>query len=229
MRKIYNAIFNAIISNYNYYTETMKRILSSEPKSKHKYKHKSKPKTLFSYSIFFVLIITMSLAIFLFAKDSCYQYFSIWSLHQWWTSLLALFVYYYLTTVIFNKYLSRWGGWMSVKARTFLLILDLFINFSLGIYYMSYRETMIGDLMRQCPIALSPFIMAIEFLLFLIYWIYRIKLENQSKVKTSPDVSKVEGEGNNSNLDNNEDKPNKDMVGTNQETKSKKKSESREL
>ena len=97
---------------------------------------------------------------------------------------------------------------------------------------MSYRETMIGDLMRQCPIALSPFIMAIEFLLFLLYRAYRIRIENQLKVKTPTDtsnVSKVVGDGNDSNLDNKEDKPNKDRVGASQETKSKKKSEDRKL
>jgi hypothetical protein len=55
-----------------------------------------------------------------------------------------------------------------------LIGFDLLLNFAIGIYYMSYRETALGQLMLSCPIAISPFIFAIELgIIFIIYILKR--------------------------------------------------------
>jgi hypothetical protein len=52
----------------------------------------------------------------------------------------------------------------------FLLIsFDLLLNFIVGLSYMGYRDTIIGGLMLQCPIALSPFILAVELTVYALY------------------------------------------------------------
>lgn len=45
---------------------------------------------------------------------------------------------------------------MDAKKRIYLIVLDLLLNFAFGIYYMSYRETVIGTFIVKCPIAFSP-------------------------------------------------------------------------
>lgn len=45
---------------------------------------------------------------------------------------------------------------MDAETRIYMIGLDLFLNFSLGIYYMNYRDTFIGALMVQCPVFCSP-------------------------------------------------------------------------
>lgn len=48
--------------------------------------------------------------------------------------------------------------------------LDLLINFVLGIYYMGARDTLMGVIMFRCPIAISPLIFLIEFVVFVWYY-----------------------------------------------------------
>lgn len=49
-------------------------------------------------------------------------------------------------------------------------MLDLMINLALGLYYLDYRDTVMGTLMMRCPIAISPIIFGIEFVLFVYYY-----------------------------------------------------------
>lgn len=46
---------------------------------------------------------------------------------------------------------------MDTKTRILMIVVDLILNFGLGIYYMNHRDTFIGTLMIQCPVFLSPF------------------------------------------------------------------------
>jgi hypothetical protein len=45
---------------------------------------------------------------------------------------------------------------------------------------MGYPYTVIGELMLQCPIAMSPFILAIELTLYFLY-VYWTKKKNKEK------------------------------------------------
>jgi len=56
-----------------------------------------------------------------------------------------------------------------MKKRFALIFLDLGVNFALGIYYMAYRDTLLGQIMLTCPIAISPGIFIIELICFYVY------------------------------------------------------------
>lgn len=97
-------------------------------------------------------------------------FINIWPLHQWVFSLLTLFLMYWLIGSWYNRRLVRQGGWLSWQARIIMIGLDLFINFLLGIYYMGARDTLMGVIMFRCPIAISPLIFFIEFVVFVWYY-----------------------------------------------------------
>lgn len=47
-----------------------------------------------------------------------------------------------------------------------MISIDLALNLGLGIYYMDMRDTFMGEIMFRCPIAISPLIFFIEFVVF---------------------------------------------------------------
>jgi len=103
------------------------------------------------------------------------SYYQIWPPFQWITSLLTLILVYWVSGYFYNKYLSKKGGWMDARTRIVMIIIDLFLNFSLGIYYMNYRDTFIGALMVQCPVFCSPVFWLVELICFYFYSRYSKK------------------------------------------------------
>lgn len=97
-------------------------------------------------------------------------FINIWPLHQWVFSLITLFMMYWLIGSWYNRRLVRQGGWLSWQSRIIMIGLDLLINFVLGIYYMGARDTLMGVIMFRCPIAISPLIFLIEFVVFVWYY-----------------------------------------------------------
>ena len=95
---------------------------------------------------------------------------AIWPLHQWIFSLVALILLYALTGHYYNKWLAPAGGWLDVKTRFWLILVDLSINLILGLYYMNYRETIMGSIMMRCPIAISPAIFLLELIAIYVYY-----------------------------------------------------------
>ena len=106
--------------------------------------------------------------------DLLLKYYQIWPLFQWTTSLLTLILIYWISGYFYNKFLSQKGGWMDTKTRVFMIVIDLILNFTVGIYYMNYRDTFIGELMLQCPVFLSPLFWFIELVCFYIYYRYML-------------------------------------------------------
>ena len=100
------------------------------------------------------------------------KYYHIWPPFQWATSILTLVLIYWVSGYFYNKFLSQKGGWMDTKTRVVMIIIDLLLNFALGIYYMNYRDTFIGGLMVQCPVFCSPLFWLIELVCFYIYYRY---------------------------------------------------------
>ena len=104
--------------------------------------------------------------------ESLIKYFQIWPLFQWTTSILTLVLIYWVSGYYYNKFLSQKGGWMDAKTRIIMITIDLILNFSLGIYYMNYRDTLIGTLMIKCPVFCSPLFWLVELICFYIYYRY---------------------------------------------------------
>lgn len=100
------------------------------------------------------------------------KFYQLWPPLQWATSLLTLILIYWVTGYYYNKFLSQRSGWMGVKARIIMIVFDLLLNFTLGIYYMNYRDTFIGTLMIKCPVFCSPIFWVIELICFYIYYRY---------------------------------------------------------
>lgn len=99
------------------------------------------------------------------------EFYHIWPLGQWISSVLGLILLYWVTGYYYNKWLSEKGGWLDSKTRIWLIVSDLLINLTLGLYYMNHRETIFGVIMLRCPIAISPFIFVLE--LICVYSYYR--------------------------------------------------------
>ena len=104
--------------------------------------------------------------------ESIIKFYNIWPPFQWATSLFTLVFLYWVSGYFYNKFLSQKGGWMSSTTRIYMIIIDLLLNFSLGIYYMNYRDTLIGTLLVQCPVFCSPFFWLMELVFFYIYYRY---------------------------------------------------------
>ena len=102
------------------------------------------------------------------------EFFGLWPWYQWVTSLIGLILLYSITGHIYNKWLSKTmrGHWLSWKTRAWLIFFDLFLNLGLGLYYLHLRETVMGQIMRKCPIAISPAIFVLELLCVTWYYVY---------------------------------------------------------
>ena len=70
---------------------------------------------------------------------------------------------------------------MDTKTRILMILLDLTFNFVLGIYYMNYRDTLMGAFMIKCPVFFSPICWLLELICFYIYYRWILKKENKSK------------------------------------------------
>jgi len=129
--------------------------------------------------------------------DNFVDFLYIWSLEQWISSLITLFLLYGFIGYAYNKWLMPSGGWISIRARILMIVIDLLVNFMIGIYYMQYRETLIGGFLVRCPLAISPFIFFVEFVI--VVWYYntytlpKLKsfLEKQEKERTQ-ELSKLQ-------------------------------------
>jgi len=60
---------------------------------------------------------------------------------------------------------------MSNKVIINLIMFDILLNFIIGVYYMGHRDTAFGVFMLKCPIAISPFIFMIEFIIIIILFL----------------------------------------------------------
>lgn len=117
------------------------------------------------------------------------EFYNLWPLHQWISSLAGLIALYWVTGYYYNKWLSDKGGWLDWKMRIWLIISDLTINLMLGIYYMNHRETAMGVVMLKCPIAISPLIFILELVCFYIY--YRFGKNRRTKKNTGSKTRKI--------------------------------------
>jgi len=102
--------------------------------------------------------------------DQFVTFINIWPASQWIWSLITLVLMYWIIGAWYNKKLARQGGWISWQTRVIMIFIDLILNLALGIYYMAARDTMMGAIMLRCPIAISPLIFLIEFLVFVWYY-----------------------------------------------------------
>jgi len=103
--------------------------------------------------------------------DNFVDFLYLWPLEQWIFSLITLLLLYVFAGHYYNKKLMASGGWISVRTRVIMIILDLVLNLVIGVYYMQYRETLFGAFMMRCPIAISPLIFGLEFLV--VVWYYK--------------------------------------------------------
>ena len=78
---------------------------------------------------------------------------------------------------------------MDTKTRIVMIAFDLLVNFSLGIYYMNYRDTFIGELMVKCPIFFSPLFWCVELICFYVYYKYIDSKKQNHKINRSTDVT----------------------------------------
>jgi len=102
------------------------------------------------------------------------RFFQIWSFEQWFFSLALLIPSYFLMGHVFNKWLEKTlrGQWLTMKDRAWLILFDFTLNLSLGLYYMDYRDKLMGEIMMRCPIAISPLIFMGELIFVTIYYFY---------------------------------------------------------
>jgi len=114
-------------------------------------------------------------------RKTLLDFYHIWPLTQWITSLITLILLYWITGYLYNKWLSARGGWLNFKMRVWLIISDLLINLSLGLYYMHYRDTLMGGIMLKCPIAISPIIFLLELICVYMYYRFWKTKEKQTK------------------------------------------------
>ena len=134
-----------------------------------------KKKSMSNFSLFLILTSSNSSSICKPIWDLSVKYFQIWPIFQWITSLLTLIIIYWVSGYFYNKFLSDNGGWMDAKTRILMIIIDLILNFSIGIYYMNYRDTFIGTLMLKCPVFCSPIFWLFELICFYVYYRYVTK------------------------------------------------------
>lgn len=109
------------------------------------------------------------------------EFYHLWPLSQWISSLVSLILLYWVTGYYYNKWLSNKGGWLDWKMRIWLIVSDLTINLILGLYYLNHRDTVMGVIMLKCPIAISPLIFVLELTCVYIY--YRFGKNRSSKIK----------------------------------------------
>ena len=107
-----------------------------------------------------------------------YDYIRIWSIRQWTVSVVTIIpAYWFLFDLLF------WVGLIdkpfTPAQKVFFISTDLFLNFAVGFVYMAFPDTYIGELMFQCPVALSPYFIVVELTLFMLY---RFWLKYKSKI-----------------------------------------------
>jgi hypothetical protein len=107
------------------------------------------------------------------------EFYNLWPFEQWAWSLVSLIVLYWITGHFYGIWLHdtlrRWSNrwiYISLYMRTSLILVDLAINLSLGLHYMQHRDTIMGQIMIKCPIAVSPVIFALELLYVTLYFFY---------------------------------------------------------
>jgi hypothetical protein len=103
--------------------------------------------------------------------DLFIDFLKIWPLTQWIFSLFTLLVLYIWLGKVYNRKLQVSGGWISAKTRIGMILLDLTLNLVIGMYYMAHRDSLIGVFMMRCPIAISPIIFVLEFVV--VSWYYK--------------------------------------------------------
>lgn len=113
-----------------------------------------------------------------------WEFYNIWPWHQWCTSLGLLIASYWYAGTLYNRWLSDRGGWLSWKMRVWLIVSDLSLNLSLGVYYMDHRDTFMGQFMLKCPVAISPIIFLLELLCVYLYFRYGSKDKKKSYDKS---------------------------------------------
>lgn len=124
------------------------------------------------------LVQKQGMPVIAFTTKTLIEFFQLWPLEQWVYSLIGLVLLYWATTKIYNKRLKRkYNTELTVYFRVYMIVSDLLINLALGLYYLSYRETTLGQLMVSCPIAVSPLIFIVELIL-VIFW-YEIYKKNK--------------------------------------------------
>jgi NADH-quinone oxidoreductase subunit J len=110
------------------------------------------------------------------------KFFSTWPLRQWVFSLISMALFYWLTSIVYNRlaiYINKKFNWkfyvFNNKIRFKLFFFDLLINYLVGTFLMipEFSNNEIAVLLLKCPIGLSPFIMIFELLLMVLYSIYR--------------------------------------------------------
>lgn len=109
-----------------------------------------------------------------FPSDRLLEFFYLWPLQQWISSLVGLIVLYAFTTSFYNKRLRRYGLEMSFSFQAWMIFSDLFLNLIIGLYYMQHRNTILGALTITCPISLSPAIFIIELIILIAIKEYQI-------------------------------------------------------
>lgn len=74
----------------------------------------------------------------------------------------------YAILFVLVNYIRKFKNLQPIPWRYFVLLMlvDLVLNLSLGIYYMGYRETALGLLFVKCPIAVSPGFLLVEIVVF---------------------------------------------------------------
>ena len=109
--------------------------------------------------------------VLMFPTETLIEFFNLWPLNQWISSLVGLVVLYWYTTKLYNKRLSiKCNTELSISLRIYMIFSDLIINLVVGLFYMNHRETALGQLMVQCPIAISPLIYIIELVIVIYYY-----------------------------------------------------------
>lgn len=111
------------------------------------------------------------------------DFFHLWPISQWVSSLIGLVLMYWFAIKYYNKRLIKHKNEMSNSFMFWMIASDLLINLAVGLYYMEYRNTILGALTCQCPIAFSPFIFIIEFLIVILIKEYEIYSQNNQKNK----------------------------------------------
>ena len=77
-------------------------------------------------------------------------FFHIWTFSQWTSSLIVLFITYWLSRRFYNKYLAKYSRVLTRNVLAYLVFVDLTTNLLVGIYYMGHRETIMGQFMLMC-------------------------------------------------------------------------------
>lgn len=125
---------------------------------------------------------TNCVVLFVFLSNiRLWEFFQIWPLSQWISSLVGLVLMYWITTGLYNKRLFNYNLEMSSQFRFWMILSDLLLNLGLGLYYLGYRETLMGQLMLKCPIAVSPVIFILELILLIAIKEYEIAKNIKNK------------------------------------------------